>query len=77
MVCFMTATPKMTPEQALAAAKEIVGSQGKLARLLGISPSAISRWDQCPIERVLAIEAATSGQITREQLRPDIYPPAR
>lgn len=64
----------MSPKQALDQAKRIVGSQNKLAKILGISPTAISRWAQCPPERVLAVEAATDGQVPREWLRPDLYP---
>jgi DNA-binding transcriptional regulator YdaS (Cro superfamily) len=39
-----------------------------------ISRNAVRQWDQCPPERVLAIERATGGKVTRHQLRPDIYP---
>jgi len=27
-----------------------------------------------PVERVLAVESAVDGQVTRHELRPDIYP---
>jgi DNA-binding transcriptional regulator YdaS (Cro superfamily) len=43
-----------------------------LARLLGISPAAISQWARVPYRRALQIEARTEGQVTREELRPDL-----
>jgi len=53
-----------------------VGSQAKLARLLGVSSMAVSLWKkQIPISRVLEIEKALNGKFTREQMRPDYYPP--
>lgn len=44
-----------------------------LARLLGISPSAISQWVRVPYRRALQIEAGTNGLVTREELRPDLF----
>jgi len=49
------------------------GSITALARKLGIAPQAISQWREVPVERVLAVEAATG--VSRHSLRPDIYPP--
>ena len=46
-----------------------------VARSLGISRSAVSRWQQVPAERVAAVERATG--IPRERLRPDLYQPRR
>lgn len=47
-----------------------------LARLMGVDPATATRWAQgrVPAERVLALEAATG--IGREEIRPDLYPPA-
>jgi DNA-binding transcriptional regulator YdaS (Cro superfamily) len=59
----------------LARAIFFVGSRNALATALGIAGSAISQWDRVPAERVLAVEAATDGTVTREELRPDLYPP--
>lgn len=52
----------------------IVGNRSALARAIGVTPWAVSKWDinNPPKERCLAIERATGGQITAEQLRPDI-----
>mgnify|MGYP001214907597 CR=1 FL=1 len=64
----------MTPvEKAI----EIIGSQTALARLLEIKPQSVQQWvksSKVPAERVLDIEKATNGKVTRHQLRPDIYP---
>ena len=57
---------------------QIVGSMAALARLCGVRNQAVQRWvkfGRIPAERVLAVEAATQGRVTRYELRPDIYPP--
>jgi DNA-binding transcriptional regulator YdaS (Cro superfamily) len=46
-----------------------------LASLLGITPQAVSQWRHVPAARVLAVERATKGAVSRFQLRPDLYPP--
>lgn len=50
------------------------GPQG-LAAALGIKRQAFYQWNRVPAERVLEIERATNGAVTRHQLRPDLYPP--
>jgi DNA-binding transcriptional regulator YdaS (Cro superfamily) len=52
---------------------ERVGSQTKLAYLLGVTPQAVSLWrrKKIPAERVVGIEAATG--VSRKVLRPDLY----
>lgn len=54
----------------------VVGSQSALARALVVSPQAVNQWlkSKVPAERVLEIEGATKGQVTRHDLRPDLYP---
>lgn len=54
---------------ALEEAIEQAGGVRPLARLIGISPQAISKWSICPPARVAAIERVTS--VSRDQLRPD------
>ena len=67
----MSSTP--TP---VATACELAGGQAKLATLLGVTPSAVHQWvkgvREVPAERCPEIEAATGGQVTCEQLRPDV-----
>ncbi len=53
------------------------GGPSELAKVLGISPQAISRWskaNQIPAKWVLALEALIEGEVKRYELRPDLYP---
>lgn len=68
----MNAAQRSIAEQALIDALATVDHDIHLARKLGISPSALSRWDVVPPYRVLAVEAITG--VRRERLRPDLYP---
>lgn len=54
-------------------ATDALGGAAKLAAVLGVSAQAISNWKErgVPIERCMAIEAATAGAVTRRDLRPD------
>lgn len=58
-------------------AVEQVGSQVSLARLIEVSPQFVSQLVKGvrPVPAALAgkIEAATGGQVTRQDLRPDIF----
>lgn len=54
-----------------------VGSQSELARRCGVQPQAVQQWKNkgtVPATRVLQIEVATAGKVTRHALRPDLYP---
>lgn len=66
----------ITPYEALLLAVDAATSQSELARLCGVSQSAVWKWAQSskrlPAEHVLTVEAATG--IPRHVLRPDIYP---
>ena len=59
----------------IARAAKIVGSQATLAKMLGVSPGAVSQWISghrpVPVERCVSIEVATNGIVTRRDLRPD------
>lgn len=72
----MARKPEKNPiERACIAA----GSQSRLAELVGVTPQAVSKWlrtGSVPAERVLAVEAASAGAVSRYDLRPDIYPRA-
>lgn len=59
---------------ALKRAIETIGSPSKTARALGCTPQAVDQWEICPVKRVLAVEAATNGAVSRHDLRPDFYP---
>jgi DNA-binding transcriptional regulator YdaS (Cro superfamily) len=61
---------------AISQAIEICGTQAALAEAIGVTPQAVNQWvtkGQVPIERVVAVEQATGGKVTRQQLRPDIF----
>lgn len=66
--------------QFLEKAIKIVGSQARLAEHCGprVKQQHISNWlhrdKKVPAEYVLSIEQATGGQVSRYELRPDIYP---
>lgn len=68
---------------ALTQAIELAGGAAALGRLLNITSQAVSQWRRVPAERVLEVERATldpvtgKPRVTRDQLRPDLYPPGR
>ncbi len=58
-------------------AVEHAGGQQALAEKVGVRYQAVQKWiraKRVPAERVLAIEEATGGAVSRHDLRPDIYP---
>lgn len=62
---------------AIQRAANAAGSQSALARLLDVKPQAVQRWcatGVVPANRVLDIERATNGEVSRNDLRPDLYP---
>ena len=56
----------------------IIGTQKKMGEAIGVSQAAVQKWlhglNPVSPKFVLPIEKATKGQITRHELRPDIYP---
>ena len=54
------------------------GGKAALARAAGMSPAYLYQISAgirpIPPDRVLAIEAATEYQVSRHELRPDLYP---
>jgi len=66
----------MSGTKALAAAIKICGSTYKLAAALDQPQSTVSMWQtrgQVSWRGALGIERVTNGQVTRYQLRPDVY----
>lgn len=64
-------------EKAIERAARVAGSQSALARAIGVTPQAVQGWcasGKIPAVRVLDIERATEGKVTRHELRPDLYP---
>lgn len=53
---------------------DILGNPAQLAYALNITPWAVYKWNinRPPKERCLDIQDLTGGQVTAEQLRPDV-----
>ena len=64
----------LSPKDAFEKAIKIAGSKAALARSLGITPWALSKWNfnKIPEDRCLSIEELTHQEVKAEQLRPDI-----
>lgn len=66
---------------ALEKAIDATGSQAALAKAIGVKPQHVWNWlhrdKQVPAEKVLPIEVATEGKVSRHELRPDLYPDDR
>ncbi|NIF85268.1 helix-turn-helix domain-containing protein [Comamonas sp. Tr-654] len=60
----------------ISTAAELVGGVSALARLLGVTPSAVHQWLRghrpVPAERCPVIERLTNRAVTCEKLRPDV-----
>jgi DNA-binding transcriptional regulator YdaS (Cro superfamily) len=60
------------------AIRDHFGSQVAVARVLGLTPQAVSdvlrRGKRVPAEWCLKLEQASGGQLTAHALRPDLYP---
>ncbi len=52
--------------------RAIRGMAARVARGLGVSQAAVSKWPEVPAERVLTVARITG--IPRGELRPDLYP---
>ncbi len=64
-------------EEAIKRAVEIAGGAASLARKLGISRVSVHEWvkrGRIPATRVIAVETAVNAEVTRHDLRPDLYP---
>lgn len=64
--------------EALRVAKELIGSEAALAEVVGVKQPSVNymlnNGKKVPAEWCIPIEEATDGEVTRHQLRPDIYP---
>ena len=66
---------EITKSLSVMKAAEIIGGIPLLAKACGVSVQAAHKWinSRAPDERCLQIEQATDGQVTRYELRPDIF----
>jgi DNA-binding transcriptional regulator YdaS (Cro superfamily) len=62
--------------KAIGRARDMIGGTLALAAMLQVSPSTVSEWTvgkrRVPLLHCPVIEMATDGQVTREELRPDV-----
>ena len=66
----------MTSDGMQKARRAAGGRDADIARLLGITPSAVSRWNGIvPPARAIELEALTQGRVTRYEIRPDHFDP--
>lgn len=63
--------------EALDRAIKMFGKQGVFASALGITSPSISEWRKrkVPPARCAQIEHLTGGEVTKEELRPDLWTP--
>ena len=47
------------------------GTEADLARKLNVTPQAVNKWNDVPLDRVLQVEKATG--VPREKLAPQMY----
>jgi hypothetical protein len=53
---------------------QIVGSKAEIARQCGVTGQHIQKWkSRVPAIHVVKLEKLTRGEVTREQLRPDVF----
>jgi len=59
----------------LARAIKHFGNQSALGRALGVGPMAVSKWKRkgVPPDRAVQIEIESKGEVTRQDLRPDLF----
>lgn len=67
--------------KALERAIQACGGPARLAEAVGVKRQAVNGWlstmrtgRRFPAGRVLAVEKATGGTVSRHDLRPDLYP---
>lgn len=65
---------RMERDPILLEAISAAGGPAEIGKQLGISHAAVAQWKRCPAERAIQLEKLTGGQVTRQQLRPDLYP---
>lgn len=67
----------MTPKAALEKIIERAGSKSALARHCKVVPPAVEYWvnTRVPAARAVQLEQISGGEVTRHDLRPDLFGP--
>lgn len=77
----MLSSGAMKTNQQIKKAVAACGGQAALAKAIGVSPAMVYQWltgrRPVPAERCAAIETATEGNVTRADLRPDLWGEAK
>jgi DNA-binding transcriptional regulator YdaS (Cro superfamily) len=60
-------------DAALQRAITMAGGPAALARVIGVTAQAVSKWKKCPPRRAVAVEKATGGVVKRERLCPQVF----
>jgi DNA-binding transcriptional regulator YdaS (Cro superfamily) len=50
------------------------GGPAAVGRLFKVSSQAVSQWQMCAPERVIALAGATEWRVSPHDIRPDLYP---
>jgi hypothetical protein len=53
--------------------RRLFSSFAAIARVCGVTREAARKWERIPAEHCLAIQAATGGQVSVHELRPDVF----
>jgi hypothetical protein len=65
-----------TNETAIERVCKIAGGQVAIAKARGVTPQAVSQWvkkGRVPADHVIGLESLVGGQVTRHELRPDVF----
>lgn len=59
--------------RAVKKAVKIAGGPIPVSEYFNITPWAVSKWPRCPGSRVLALEKLCNNEVTRNELRSDVF----
>lgn len=68
----------MTIEQIISRLKACpeIGTKTRIGDICGVSIQAVRGWKRIPSEHCRRLEFASSGAVTRYEMRPDVFGPA-
>jgi len=53
-----------------------IKTKRQIATICGITPPALNCWKRVPSEHCIPLETACGGDVTRYDMRPDVFGPA-